>query len=686
MNKIKTTESSFNLFILVLLNFAIFYNYWIGNSTPPWDFLGGGQVEQFRFYKDGGFFNPPSWYPYAWFGIPEYQMVQDGGWFLPVAFVAEFFIWSPPNAARTQAFLILFGSIGAYLLATRVISNKQISLLAGILYTFIPVFFSNAQHYGVVRSAVFLPWILYVLHPLTILKNKYTPIFGILIIFQTIVGSYPGNLISIFYTSFVYIIYHFLSISTGKIKYLISVAFISIPALLMGMIRYLPVITNLNSFPENMGNQAGITLNNLVFTIFPFIGNNLPFSDPTLRSIYIGPLVFAILFFVNLKNKKNIIWFILLALSIIFMMQNQLNNALRNIVPFSNISRFGISDWRNTFNLSLIIITCIALESILKNKIELKKYKYITALLATSYLIYLGIIYKYSVITIVFYSASILIIILIITLNKYKYFTHFLISSTILFSYAFVIDNNFSWSTTVKEQYFNIYRTDYTSIKESIIYPLEKRSRRYFFNEPPLTSDQYKNDQRYNRFWLSGGFGALGYHNIKDVPAYRALFPRLEIKDDPVINFLSLEGKQIGVTAERNVINQLNECVKNFNCKESSQIQFSQRIFDKQLEVFSIKSNSDFIFIQNEMYSLVWKGKICNSEKSCTDIKSIPILDSLRGWNLPKGEYTFETFAETPFNDLRWILFYLGLTISILYSIFNLNQNRSRVINKSRTS
>ena len=98
--------------ILCLLNISVFYNYWIGYSTPPWDFLGGGQVEQFRFYEDGSFFNPPSWFPYAWFGIPEYQLLQDGGWFAPVAFVAEFFTWSPPNAARVQAFIILFGSIG----------------------------------------------------------------------------------------------------------------------------------------------------------------------------------------------------------------------------------------------------------------------------------------------------------------------------------------------------------------------------------------------------------------------------------------------------------------------------------------------------------------------------------------------------------------------------------------------
>jgi hypothetical protein len=113
------------IIFLVAINAIVFYKYWLGISTPPWDFLGGGMVEQFRFYKDGGFFNPPSWYPYAWFGIPEYQMVQDGGWFIPVWLTSDLFGWDPANAARLQAFLILFSTIGMYLLAKTLINQKD---------------------------------------------------------------------------------------------------------------------------------------------------------------------------------------------------------------------------------------------------------------------------------------------------------------------------------------------------------------------------------------------------------------------------------------------------------------------------------------------------------------------------------------------------------------------------------
>ena len=159
-NYVVTKINQYNHFIFFfILNFVIFHQYWLGVSTPPWDFLGGGMVEQYRFYKDGSFFDPPSWFPYAWFGIPEYQMVQDGGWFIPVMVTAELFGWHPANAARLQAFLILLGVIGMYKLAFTFVNSKYFATLAGVLYIFIPVFYSNAQHYSSVRSAVFLPWL-----------------------------------------------------------------------------------------------------------------------------------------------------------------------------------------------------------------------------------------------------------------------------------------------------------------------------------------------------------------------------------------------------------------------------------------------------------------------------------------------------------------------------------------------
>jgi hypothetical protein len=210
-----------------------------------------------------------------------------------------------------------------------------------------------------------------------------------------------------------------------------------------------------------------------------------------------------------------------------------------------------------------------------------------------------------------------------------------------------------------------------------------KRSKRYFFEQPPLTSEQYKYDQRYNRFWIAGGFGALGYHNIKDIASYRALFQRLEKQNDAVIKFLSLEGRQVSIKNLDKFSDQLNKCINQYICSDSINIKIIQKLFNKESEVFTINSSSDFVLIQNEMYSPVWKGQICRNENNCIELKSIPVLESLRGWNLPKGEYTLVTFAETPHDKLRWLLFYAGVLISISVTILNLYLRNSGIKNYS---
>jgi hypothetical protein len=216
---------------------------------------------------------------------------------------------------------------------------------------------------------------------------------------------------------------------------------------------------------------------------------------------------------------------------------------------------------------------------------------------------------------------------------------------------------------------------------------MQHRPKRFLFKEPPLEPDEYKSDQRYNRFWLTGGFGALGYHNIKDIPAYSSLFPRLESNNDKVINFLSSSGRQVILTNPKQIESKLDECTQFYDCNNEASIKVDQLLFLKETEKFKVSSIKEFTLVQNEIYSPVWTGKICFDNKKCQNIKSYASLDSLRSWNLPKGEYIFETNARTPLNTQRWYLFYLGLIFATTHFIFNLfNSSSSSVKNKSISS
>ena len=665
---------------LVLLNLVIFHKYWLGISTPPWDFLGGGMVEQYRFYKDGGFFNPPSWFPYAWFGIPEYQMLQDGGWFLPVALVAEIFGWHPANAARVQAFLILFGSIGAFFLSSRFIEKRWINLVSGVLYTFIPAFYSNAQHYGVVRSAALLPWLLYFLHPKTTKTSKWSIFWGSIIIFQTIVGSYPGNLVSSFYTAVLFIVLFGLVSNEQKTNYLLNVFIMGFSGLLMGLLRYLPVLRVQDSFPSEVENQAGITFYNLNYLIFPFVGQDLPWQDLTLRSLYIGSFLLPLLFFFQRGIKNSIKWIIVLGFSIIMMSLSSANLLLREFLPLTDISRFAITDWRNTFNLSIILLGALVLNKIGDLSSIQKTIRTLFFLGFLTYIVFSGNSIGHTLTSILIYPFfALLAFVLFLNLERAgKYFKYVAVTFASIFGIVFVFHNSFSWMTTVKEQNFNIYNiytNPFTDEFEFVNYPLIERPARFTFLPTPLTEENYRNDQRYNRFWLTGSFGAFGYHNIKDINSYSSLFPRLEKQSDPVVKFLLSGSKQVATIDMKDIELKISNCTKEDNCIDSIPVKIEQQVFDKQSEVFKIQAKDDFIMIQNEIFSPVWSGEIC-SESICEKISSFAALNSLRSWELPKGEYIFKTQAQTPLNTQRWILFFFG----VLFALLSVKINKSNKV------
>jgi len=659
------------IIFLTVINAIVFHKYWLGISTPPWDFLGGGMVEQFRFYKDGGFFNPPAWYPYAWFGIPEYQMVQDGGWFIPVWLTSDLFGWHPANAARLQAFLILFSTIGMYLLAKTFINQKFYALIAGVLYLFIPVFYSNAQHYSSVRSAALLPWLLYFLHPEIIKKSKLSLLFGSIIVFQSITGSYPGNLIATFYTSLIYILIICIPRSENIFNYLKYLTLMGTSGILMGLIRYLPVIQLQESFPSNVGNQAGITLYNVIYLILPFTGENLPWADPTLRSMYIGIFSFVVLNFFSFKVKNIGPWVFIASISIFMMSSNFINDFVRQVIPFINISRFAITDWRNTFNLAMIMLVVITLKYISDYpKSRSSIFRNLFAIFSLFILMAYGYSVGQSILNIAIYGLfAIIILVFIYKIEiETKSSKVFLLLLITISGGVFVFANSFTWMTTVKEQNFNIYNNTFTNVQESVKYPLKFRPARVSFLPMPLTAENYKNDQRYNRFWLTGGFGAFGYHNIKDINAYSSLFPRLEKEQDPVIDFLMSKSKQLAVTNLNDIETQLEKCTFSIGCPNDFGVKIRQLEFDKQSEKFEIDSDINFVLVQNEIYSPIWKGKICTTS-DCEKVVLSPALESLRAWELPAGKYTFETYAETPFSKVRWIIFSLGALTAILSSL-----------------
>jgi hypothetical protein len=358
------------------------------------------------------------------------------------------------------------------------------------------------------------------------------------------------------------------------------------------------------------------------------------------------------------------------------MISNGVNALIRETLPYLNISRFAITDWRNLFNLSIIMIVIYVLMSLSEYKNSLKFGLRLGVLLLILIPINLcAFINGHSLIYLIFYTYLIIEVFIALRainlINPYQKILSLIFVSVL--GIIFVFQNSFAWMTTVKEQNLNIYNKEFINIEETVKYPLEFRPERISFNPLPLTPDQYKNDQRYNIFWLTGEFGAYGYHNIKDIEQYAALYPRLEKNSDPIVSFLLARSKQVVFDGSQNVEELISKCTFSIDCANDLGVEVTQKLFDKEREVFEIAATRSFTLVQNEMYSPVWTGEIC-LEGECEKIYPVLVLDSLRGWELPSGNYTFETIAKTPLNTERWILFYFGLTLALLsirYKKFN---------------
>jgi hypothetical protein len=360
------------------------------------------------------------------------------------------------------------------------------------------------------------------------------------------------------------------------------------------------------------------------------------------------------------------------------MVSSDVTDLFRSILPFTNISRFGMTDWRTTLYIGVILITLLTFQKI--NEIQLLSLIFseiiFLILLLTVRIIGTSLNYSESDISytfkvLVITNISIILYILASILLKNKNSLSVILFLILILQTVFYVEyynkNKMTWESKEIDQ--NIYGQSFRSISRVIEYPLSSRPPRILLTPPPFDEWQYRTDYRYNKFWLTGEFGALGYHNVKDNMAYKPLEIRLQRNSDPVINYLLSQGLIITITDNTDVEELINNClVNNSTCQTVEGVEIEQLEFNRESELYSIKSNRDFIMLQNEMYSPVWSARLCENQE-CFSIDSSPILDSLRAWKIPKGNFEFRSEAKTLYNSERWFIFWVGVILSLISTV-----------------
>ncbi len=146
-----------------LLFAAVLVFYWTPLTSPDasiqWDAVDVHLSAQ-KYFSDhvrGG--RLPFWTPYLFSGSPFLADVQVGAWY-PLHW-PFFLIGITPRVIQLELALhALLASLGAYLLARRLLDRTPLALAAAFFYGLGGFFAGHASHVGIFEAASWLPWLL----------------------------------------------------------------------------------------------------------------------------------------------------------------------------------------------------------------------------------------------------------------------------------------------------------------------------------------------------------------------------------------------------------------------------------------------------------------------------------------------------------------------------------------------
>jgi len=660
--------------------FLTFRGYATGSAVPPWDFMGGGHVEALRWYQDGNLLKPPGWFPYAWFGLPEHQLIQNGGWVVPIALTAEIFGWSPRHATLVQGGFIWFGGVSAFALSRAFRWQWPVSFLVGFIYLFSVMNISNAQHSAMLRAAALLPLLMLVCLPAWVLKSPWLVIVGGLVWWQVLVSSYPGNLIPILFLVLLVVAISCVRLGTrSRSKYLLTLLVTAFGGFLLAAPRWVPVLVDRQSFPVERENTAILTWELIPTLISSYDLPGLP-NDVTMRSIWLAPLCLGALFLLRRKNSLGVAAAGVMAIALLMMSEIPGIAQLKDVISIFRVSTFAISDWRPILVLAAAVLVGSVLQDAFTSKWLSKRDLYWrgTMLLLAgcgvlaiewarsggvrpSLLLYLLALITCATLCVISYrgisEASAVAGVVVLAMLTFTSFN--LLASTA----------NRTWQTDRQLAEAYVFSGYFDEIEESNTWPLISRPARWYMDFPPLDYAAATADARYNRYWVTGEFGAVGNHNVKFSSVYQAIIEQLDAGATPLVNFLSTSSRQLIMPPSTSMIsdNDLTRCASDAtDCNPNSlEVEIEMKKFDKEGEIFLISAKEAFTMVQNEAFHPGWTYSLCPSAENLSACvpsgNALVVNEALRAWQLPAGNYQLVTFYVTPGEPYRWLLSGVGV-------------------------
>jgi hypothetical protein len=312
----------------------------------------------------------PLWVPYVAGGSPFFINPQSQ-LFSPVTLLVGSLVGYSQYTAQLQVVMtLLFGGIGAYLLAYVLWRSYWSALVTGICFSSTSALFTNLEHMTSINTLTLMPWLFWVTTIASRSKSRWTfPLLAFLIYF-VITSGYPGVIAMILLWLSIYTLY-LLYLRADKNRLKVGASFLCAWLLGLGLsaVHWLPVLIHRKEFTRGtalsleegtFGSLPFKYLWGMLFQFMPVAPLSTNDVDISMRGLYFGalalPLILVALFYVK---DKIVTPLLVLSVGAFLMACGNMffgRVALHILFPIMNFSRFPAIDSRGPMVLGLVLL------------------------------------------------------------------------------------------------------------------------------------------------------------------------------------------------------------------------------------------------------------------------------------------------------------------------------------------
>ncbi|MCW2539778.1 MAG: hypothetical protein JWN95_1503 [Frankiales bacterium] len=659
--------------LVIAMQVTVFWGYWSGSKTPPWDFYGGYGSNAFAWWTDGSFFHPQEWMPYTFSGFPSSLDWQNSSWYLPVGIASLFRPYDLQCAAAVSALHVALGGVGIAVLARLWRLPNASALFAAAAWSFASGFYANAEHVDIVRGYGWAPWILALLSPGWRWRRPWAVPVGALIVWQCVVGVYPGILVAAVYCGLGWMAagwIHERRIDRVQVSGIVAAG---LGGLLLAAPKLLPAALNHSQLPSHSANTSVLTWRLFGTAFFNYASPSLP-NDISMRSFFLPITVFVLVLFLRSVVPLARAALAALGIAVVLGLPWWPWNGVVSSLPGLGLSRFRMSDFKVFLLLALVLLAACALPELV-NPPQVNRPSPRSAALRVSALTVIAAALAFSGP----YSGAARVVpfLIVLVLGGFLIARSFgrvvpsrrgVAVGAILLTLASGLQWAFTETLPWRVDRAVAEKATYGATVDSLI---KERSTRTGAQRPgrqaapPAAGANVLQSQSFNRGAYSATSYVGGYVNLKGSPTADHLLAGLTdpVWGQPLNSFLAAPGTALATAPGAHVTpTDLTACSATAQCGARATV-IPAGYTPGHLS-YRVSANEEATLLLNEPDYAGWQGSICAAD-GCRARSVVSGDFDLVQVTVPAGTWTLHLNYGAPGREAAWVLFWLGLLFSV---------------------